>query len=350
MVERQADGRGRDRRAIESTWPSGSRRWRGAGRRRRRNAASTHGRSVAALLAQTPAAALYSRRRGCGVAAGDTYPRGLTILKGAVPDRARGLGYTAPTYAVGFRDRNSTGHRGLAPLLSSFSVSDLAHDCQRRQADARGKSALRADAHCPARPARRRRARRRLGGASPSAPRRSSPRRAAVVAGYLPIRSEVDPRPIIERGAQAGDRRRAAGVIDPGPLRLPPLRARRRRLSPAASARVGPPDDAPIVEPDIIIVPLSRFDRAGTASATARAITTARIARAARPRAAAAARRHRLRGAGGRTVPPNRMTSALDCIVTENGRSLDPRRLSRRRSRCAFCFSATSSAAPAATP
>jgi 5-formyltetrahydrofolate cyclo-ligase len=47
----------------------------------------------------------------------DTYPRGLTILKGAVPGLARGLGHTAPTYSVGSRDRRPTAI--AAPRIQS---------------------------------------------------------------------------------------------------------------------------------------------------------------------------------------------------------------------------------------
>ena len=51
--------------------------------------------------------ALHWLQRSCGVRE-DIFPRGLTILKGAVPGLARGLGYTAPTYSVGSRDRRPT--------------------------------------------------------------------------------------------------------------------------------------------------------------------------------------------------------------------------------------------------
>ena len=51
----------------------------------------------------------------------DTYPRGLTILKGAVPGLARGLGYTAPTYFVGSRDRRPTAIAAPRTLFLSLS-------------------------------------------------------------------------------------------------------------------------------------------------------------------------------------------------------------------------------------
>jgi 2,3-bisphosphoglycerate-dependent phosphoglycerate mutase len=46
----------------------------------------------------------------------ETYSRGLTILKGAVPDRARGPGHMAPTYFCRFPGSNSDGFCGSALL------------------------------------------------------------------------------------------------------------------------------------------------------------------------------------------------------------------------------------------
>jgi hypothetical protein len=51
-------------------------------------------------------------------ASGDTIPGALSILKGAVPGRARGLGHMAPTYSR--REPGidlSNGHRGSARLI-----------------------------------------------------------------------------------------------------------------------------------------------------------------------------------------------------------------------------------------
>lgn len=52
-------------------------------------------------------------RRGCEVRQETCIPGALSILTGAVPERARGLVHTAPTYVVGLRDRPSTGRRGF---------------------------------------------------------------------------------------------------------------------------------------------------------------------------------------------------------------------------------------------
>ncbi len=45
-----------------------------------------------------PQLALDLIRGAAGFREGDTFPGALSILKGAVPDRARGLGHMAPTY------------------------------------------------------------------------------------------------------------------------------------------------------------------------------------------------------------------------------------------------------------
>src|SRR4051794_23173707 len=52
----------------------------------------------------------------------DTYSRGLTIPKGAVPGRVRGSGHMAPTYFCRFPGSKSDGSCGSA-LLFALSVS-----------------------------------------------------------------------------------------------------------------------------------------------------------------------------------------------------------------------------------
>ena len=83
-----------------------------------------------------------------------------------------------------------------------------------------------------------------------------------VVSGYWPIRSEADPRPLLERA-------RAAGAVVALPVLLDSETLRFRRwdagvvLAPAGFGTVGPPAHAPELVPDIILLPLSAFDRAG---------------------------------------------------------------------------------------
>ncbi|WP_398472347.1 5-formyltetrahydrofolate cyclo-ligase [Tardiphaga sp.] len=84
-----------------------------------------------------------------------------------------------------------------------------------------------------------------------------------IVAGYSPIRSEIDPVPLMQSLATEGAR-----------LALPVIIARDEplmfRVWDAASALVGgslgilePPPEAPQLMPDILLVPLAAFDRAG---------------------------------------------------------------------------------------
>jgi 5-formyltetrahydrofolate cyclo-ligase len=85
-----------------------------------------------------------------------------------------------------------------------------------------------------------------------------------IVAGYWPIRDELDCRPILVRLMDAGQ-----------PVCLPvmmgpeePLELRLWRdgeaLYEAGYGTLAPADGAPLVEPDVILMPLLGFDRAGT--------------------------------------------------------------------------------------
>jgi 5-formyltetrahydrofolate cyclo-ligase len=84
-----------------------------------------------------------------------------------------------------------------------------------------------------------------------------------VIAGYSPVRSEVDPAPLMQRLAAKGAR-----------LALPVIIARDQSLTFRAWAQQGklvsgqlgilePSPDEPDVVPDIILVPLAAFDRTG---------------------------------------------------------------------------------------
>lgn len=85
----------------------------------------------------------------------------------------------------------------------------------------------------------------------------------AVVSGYSPMRTEINPVPLMRRLADAGAQ-----------LALPVVQGRGKPLimrawsfgAPLVSGVWGikePSDDAPEVFPDIMIVPLAAFDRAG---------------------------------------------------------------------------------------
>ena len=84
-----------------------------------------------------------------------------------------------------------------------------------------------------------------------------------IVSGFMPLKSEINPLPLMQKLAEAGAR-----------LALPRDRrarqaARHARVGVRRAARRGlwgirePKPDAPEVEPDILLVPLLAFDRAG---------------------------------------------------------------------------------------
>ena len=84
---------------------------------------SAHGvANKAVLFAHLALAAVRCSHYMCGRRAawyvGQTIPGALPILKGAVPDRARGPGYTAPTYFVGSRDRKRLTAKAARPFPS----------------------------------------------------------------------------------------------------------------------------------------------------------------------------------------------------------------------------------------
>jgi 5-formyltetrahydrofolate cyclo-ligase len=84
-----------------------------------------------------------------------------------------------------------------------------------------------------------------------------------IVSGYLPIRSECDPQPLMRRLIGAG----ALLALPCMAGRGEPLVMRAWRFGdPLVACRWGlcePPADAPEVLPDILLVPLAAFDRAG---------------------------------------------------------------------------------------
>lgn len=133
-------------------------------------------------------------------------------------------------------------------------------------ADAEAKTRLRADA-------RRRRAAAFAAGADTAAQaiaRRfleSVPRPAGVaVAGYWPVRDEVDPRPLLTVLADRGHAIGLPAVVTRGGV----LEFRRWPFAvPVATPPSGahgipaPPDESPALMPELLLVPLLAFDRRG---------------------------------------------------------------------------------------
>ena len=86
-----------------------------------------------------------------------------------------------------------------------------------------------------------------------------APFAGAVLAGYWPMRGEADPRPAMS--AHDGP-----VVLPVVPGRAQPLRFRLwdgRDLVPGSFGTSHPPDDAPELRPDVLIVPLAGFDGEG---------------------------------------------------------------------------------------
>lgn len=85
----------------------------------------------------------------------------------------------------------------------------------------------------------------------------------AAVSGYWPLRDELDPRPILSALAARGQRLCLPVVVEAGAALA--FRAWRpdTPLEPAAFGTEVPGPDCPVVEPDILLVPLLAFDRRG---------------------------------------------------------------------------------------
>ena len=83
-----------------------------------------------------------------------------------------------------------------------------------------------------------------------------------VISGFWPIRSEVDIRPLMARLRERGARLCLPAIIDKQTIVF-------RELVPGASivetgfGTTGPAEDAPVLDPDIMLVPLAAFDRTG---------------------------------------------------------------------------------------
>jgi 5-formyltetrahydrofolate cyclo-ligase len=87
--------------------------------------------------------------------------------------------------------------------------------------------------------------------------------RGAVVAGFMPLKSEINPLPLMRKLAEAGAKLALPVVAGRG---LPLIMRSWSFGAPLASGVWGirePKADAPAVDPDILIVPLLAFDRRG---------------------------------------------------------------------------------------
>jgi 5-formyltetrahydrofolate cyclo-ligase len=82
------------------------------------------------------------------------------------------------------------------------------------------------------------------------------------LAGYLPIRSEVDPRPILAAAHAAGTEIVLPAVINPTTIAFRRWRPGEALIA-AGFGTSAPPLTAPILDPDLILIPLVGFDRSG---------------------------------------------------------------------------------------
>jgi 5-formyltetrahydrofolate cyclo-ligase len=85
----------------------------------------------------------------------------------------------------------------------------------------------------------------------------------AIVSGFMPLKSEINPLPLLQKLGEAGARLALPAIAGRGK----PLMMRAWQFgAPLDRGQWGirePKPDAPEVEPDILLVPLLAFDRAG---------------------------------------------------------------------------------------
>ncbi|ENN87318.1 putative 5-formyltetrahydrofolate cyclo-ligase [Rhizobium freirei PRF 81] len=83
-----------------------------------------------------------------------------------------------------------------------------------------------------------------------------------VVSGFLPIRSEADIRPLMARFRERGARLCVPIILDRSTIVFREL-VPGAPLVPCGFGTSGPGPDAAVLDPDLMLVPLSAFDRTG---------------------------------------------------------------------------------------
>ncbi|WP_374828093.1 5-formyltetrahydrofolate cyclo-ligase [Pseudochrobactrum saccharolyticum] len=84
----------------------------------------------------------------------------------------------------------------------------------------------------------------------------------ACVSGFWPIRSEIDPRPLMRVLEARGMTLCVPAILDKQTIEFRTL-SFGDTLVETGFGTMGPPADAPVVDPDIMLIPLAAFDRAG---------------------------------------------------------------------------------------
>jgi 5-formyltetrahydrofolate cyclo-ligase len=83
-----------------------------------------------------------------------------------------------------------------------------------------------------------------------------------IISGFLPIRSEADIRPLMARFQARGARLCVPAILDKQTIVFREL-LRDAPLISTGFGTSGPGPDAPVLDPDILLVPLSAFDARG---------------------------------------------------------------------------------------
>jgi len=102
-----------------------------------------------------------------------------------------------------------------------------------------------------------------LAGCAPQVMQMFRPEAGAIVAGYWPIRTELDPRPLMQQFVAAGLTTALPATPQPG---KPLIFHLWQEGDPVVEGLYGtsePAPEAPRCEPDILLVPMLAFDKAG---------------------------------------------------------------------------------------
>ena len=167
---------------------------------------------------------------------------------------ARGLGHTAPTYFVGTRDQPSTGcvDRSFFPFAECRFVTEpkALKKLLRMDALAR-RDALPVDW----------RVEMSLKIAETGAGE-IAVMPGDVVSGFMPMRSEVDVRPLMSAFSQQGGRICVPAILDKTTIEFREL-VRGAPLIDMGFGTVGPGPEAAVLNPVLMLVPLAAFDKVG---------------------------------------------------------------------------------------
>ena len=202
-----------------------------------------------------------NQERCCGVCV-NFILGALPIPKGAVPVLARGLGHTAPTYTVGSRiEKPRTAHvaRSLFMPEQEYECMPTSHPQQKD--DLRKETLKRRDAMDESVRIEHSLAAAEHGRTVPALSQ-DVLAVGTIVAGFHPIRSEIDPRPLMADLVKLGARLCLPVVTDPRTIEFREL-VQGAKMIESGFGTIGPDENAQVLNPDILLVPLSVFDRKG---------------------------------------------------------------------------------------